>query len=366
MSILNKINKKLHSKDKVLTNWDSRERCTFRYLDTELVTTVQSFIEQQDSYTTYSKCFLNHVFTTEIAICFQRNKNYIKCEFEILDLFKFSKLAKYSNFKDCIFYISNYENNSSIFNLENELFSVLYSNGNKVIEHSYIEDLALKYNNDLSKLAPSLSKGISINYSDLSHCKLPKDRYFFTNLADRDIHDVSFSEINFNEYETGICRFSSIKFSKYSVLSESVLAQGLSGCELPIIDFNLYNPERYSTWRFSDCIFVDGTVFPEYKNFFLECTIRSCFLPEFDFTNYEVNDKCFYNCHFTANSKLPKSIFTSQYIHILNNIKKIPNEHLDSYIKFGEIPSPKEFLSMYKDVLSHTSTFWVCKKYNLI
>lgn len=366
MSIFEKLNLNILDKSDTLTNWNSRKYCKLKLLNTELVEKVQHFIETYDSYKIYNKCFLNNVFITEIANCFDKSKEFINCEFEITQLFQCASFIKDFNFKNCTFYITDYDDECVTFTLYTNIKEKLFSQGNKVIKSSYIEYLSKKFSNDLRKAPSRLLDGISINYSDLSETILPDNVNFFDELSDTEIHHIKFNVINFNMYSTRYQRFSNIIFKPNTVLSEEMISNGLFNCTLPVIDFRNFNKSKFGSFKFYECKFKEGTIFPSYENFFLECTIRNSFLPTFDYSNYNVSDKTFFKCSFTNESKIPNKIFTTKNIKALDNVLNIPPSYLNSYILFGKIDQPILFLNKYFKFLSKESLFVLSKKYCLV
>lgn len=371
MSIFEKLNLKILDKADTLTNWDSRKSCKLKLLNTELTENVQHFIDTHDNYKIYNKCFLNNVFITEIANCFDKSKEFINCEFEITQLFQCASFIRDFNFKNCTFYIADYNDDCVTYTLfpsvKEKLFSQgLLSYGNTVIKSSYIEYLSKKFSNDLRRAPSKLLEGISINYSDLSEIILPNDVNFFDELSDTEIHHVKFNVTDFNMYSIKHQRFSNIIFKPNTVLSEEIISNGLFNCTLPVIDFRTFNTSKFGSFKFYECKFKEGTKFPNYENFFLECIIRNSSLPTFDYSNYNVSDKTFFKCSFTNESKIPSKIFTTKNIKALDNVLNIPPSYLNTYILFGKIEEPLLFLNKYFKFLSKESLFVLSKKYRLV
>lgn len=367
MGILEKLNliSKTTNNSTVLLNWDSREICSISELNTTDVNIVQHFIEIHDDYKTYKNCFLNNVFLSEIAICFCKKKEFINCEFEITNLLHCSSFLIDCDFKDCTFYIADYDRNSVSFNLKTTLKNKLYSNNNIVYKKSYIEYLADKYKLDLNKAPKKLLTGISLNYSDLSKCILPNDKNFFRNLSDSEVHNLNLPKINLNNYDTSKTRFSNIVFTDDSVLSVEAMKTGIFSSFLPKINFKDINKDYNNFLRFYNCTFSENTIFPEDKDFFTRCTIRNCIMPTFDYSKYKIYGDTFYRCTFTEESKLPEDFFTSKYIKNIENIEKVPSSYLDKIVIISEFEKPKDFYNKYSKLLSKESKFIFCKKYNL-
>lgn len=367
MGILEKLNllNKTINKSSVLLNWDSRESCSIDELNTTDVKIVQNFIEFYDKYTTYKNCFLNNVFLSEIAVCFGKKKEYINCEFEITNLLNCANFLVGCEFKNCTFYISDYDRNTVSFNIHTTLKNKLYSNDNIVYKKSYIEYLSDKYKFNLNKVPKYLLKGISINYTDLSKCILPSDRNFFSNLSDTEIHNVKLPTLDLNKYDINRVRFSNIAFTEDSILSKDAMKTGIFSCLLPIIDFEEVVKEYDGFIRFYNCTFRENTIFPKDKDFFTRCTIRNCVMPTFDYSDYKIVGDSFYRCSFTEESKLPNEFFTSKYIKNIEQLVNVPTSYLEKIIILTELEKPKAFYEKYLNVLSENDKFLFYKKYKL-
>lgn len=366
MGILEKLNLINTTKNSsVLSNWDSRESCSIPELNKTDVKIVRDFIEFYDSYTTYKNCFLNNVFLSEIAICFMHKKEYINCKFEITNLLHCANFIIGCEFKNCTFYISDFDRNTVSFSIHPTLHNKLYSNDNIVYKKSYIEYLSQKYKFDLNKVPKHLLRGISINYTDLSECVLPSNKDFFANLSDVEVHDINLPKIDLNKYDMSKIRLSNITFTRDSILSTDVMKTGLFKSVLPDIDFENIIKEDTSFLRFYDCTFSPRTTFPKDKDFFTKCVVRNCIMPTFDYSDYKISGDSFYNCTFKEGSKIPKEFFTSKYIKNIENLAKIPSSYLDEVVILTELKNPKNFYEKYSAFLSEKTKFLFYKKYKL-
>lgn len=365
MNLLNRFSVAINSKKQKRFKWDSRKCSELKELNLMNHEEIQKFIENEDKYSTYSKCFISNEYLTQITPYTSDNKTYNKCEFEIGLNVEIGNFIERNNFINCIFYLNN---SNEIFNIlelfHKDALNKIISN-NTIIKYSYIEHLAKKHNYNLNKVSNKLLHGISINNIDLSKYILPSNPLFFKNLATNNISSVAFGEVDFRQYDMSDLIFNNIKFSKKTFLSEEMLCNVFKHCILPEIDFTLYNESTYKRFRFSRCIFDNNTIFPENENFFLNCTITECSLPPYNYSRYLINHNTFKGCYFTDDSTLPKTIFTTKYIYKINHIENIPQKHLADCVKFANINNPVLFLKQYVDSLSLPIYALLCKKYNI-
>lgn len=360
-----RFNMDITSTKSIRFKWDSRKCTELKRLNSMHFEEVQTFIENEDKYSKYSKCFISNEYLTQVTQYISDNKTYNKCEFEIGLNFEIGNFIKRNTFNDCIFYLNN--SNEIINILEifyNDAFVKVKSN-NLIINGSYIEHLAKKHNYNLNNVSNKLLCGISINNTDLSKCTLPSNPLFFQNLASNTIVSVSFGEVDFRKYDMSDLFFNNIKFSEQTFLSEEMLCNAFRHCILPAIDFTLYNESAYKRFRFSNCIFNNNTIFPKNENFFLDCDIIECILPSYDYSKYLINHNTFKYCTFTDDSTLPDAIFTTEYIYKINHMKHIPKKHLADCVKFAYIYNPTLFLEQYIDSLTLPIYALLCKKYNI-
>lgn len=362
---LNNITINSKNQSSTLNNWDSRNTCIRDDLDKTEVTIIQDLFHTFDCYTTYKNCFLNNIFLSEISIYLMNEKTFVNCEFEICNILQCSNLILDSEFKNCIFYISDYDSNSIFFETKPALKAKLYSNNNIVYKNSYIEYLAEKHKNNLNKAKKDNLRGICLNYSDLSKCKLPNDNKFFKDLADKNIHHLTLPDIDLNDYDLSNISLSHIKFSKNSILSVEAMKNGILNSNLPKIDFTKIDSSHYNLLRFYNCIFDEDTVFPKDLDFFKKCIIRNSTLPTYDYSNYNINKNTFYQCSFSDKSKIPEAFFTTEYIECIEKIENIPSNYLEKIIIFSQLKKPTDFYKKYTNKLSAKATFILSRKYNL-
>lgn len=353
------------NQSKMLSNWDSRKSCIRADLDKTEVSIVQDLFHTFDCYTTYKNCFLNNIFLSEIAIYLMNEKKFINCEFEISNLLKCSSILLDAEFKNCTFYISDYDNNSISFDIKPELKMKLYSNNNVVYKKSYIEYLAEKYKNNLNKVKKDYFKGICLNHADLSRCELPNDRDFFKDLSDNNIHHLKLPNIDLNNYDLSNTTLSYVSFSKDSILSVEAMKNGIFNSNLPKLDFTKIDSNYYNLLRFYNCNFDEDTIFPKDLDFFTKCIIRNSNLPTYDYSNYKIKKDTFYKCSFSEKSKLPESLFTSDYISCIEDFEDIPSSYLERIIILSQLKKPTDFYKRYINKLSNKEVFMLSKKYSL-
>lgn len=365
MSLFKKFNENLNSKKSIRFKWDSRKSIELKKLNSMHHEEVQKFIEGEDKYLKYSKCFISNEYLTQVTQYISDNKTYNKCEFEIGLNFEIGNFIKRNTFNDCIFYLNNSNEIINILEIfHNDALIKLKAN-NLIIYDSYIEHLAKKHNYNLNNVSNKLLYGISINNTDLSKYILPSNPLFFKSLATNTISNVSFGDVDFRKYDMSNLFFNNIKFSKNTFLSEEMLCNAFRHCILPAIDFTIYNKSAYSRFRFSRCTFNKNTIFPKNENFFLDCAITACQLPSYNYSKYLINHITFKDCTFTDDSTLPDAIFTTEYIYKVNHIYNIPKKHLADCVKFAYIYNPTLFLEKYIDSLTLPIYALLCKKYNI-
>lgn len=360
---------KIIKNNEKLIKWDSRISCTENILNSMFTEDIQEFIKKQDSYPVYYNCFLNDIFITKIGYCFQEKKSFIKCEFELVNLFETASFFEYNDFQNCTFYISNKQHLDNVFRLSPFIRDIFNNHCNKVIFKPYIAHLSNKYSKNLNKIPQHLLNGVSLSYADLSDCILPKDENFFKNLSSNSIACCKFANVDFTNYNLQNTTFKDCVFSSNCTISKDMMFSKLFNCTLPIINFNNYKLDYSPNISFIGCSFADGTIFPKDEDFFINCSVEFATLPVYDYSNFKVNMKknqnIFSNCTFKEGSKLPKDFFKSENISILKKLKEVPSEYLDCYIRYNLITDPYKFLELHHHKLSDISFIILCNKYNL-
>ena len=366
MGLFQIFNENINSKNSTRLRWDSRQCSELKRLHLMTHAEIQNFIESEDKYSIYYKCFISNEYLIHIHQYSSHNKTYNKCEFEIDTNTEIGYFLSNNTFNNCVFYFNNSNSLVNILELFHKDVLSKISDNNIIIKNSYIEHLAQQYNYNLDKVSNKLLCGISINNIDLSKYTLPSNPLFFQHIATKDMFNVTFGEVDFRKYDMSNLVFNNITFSSNTFLSEEMLCNTFNNCILPSIDFTLYNESLYKRFRFFKCTFTDNTIFPNNEDFFINCTITECVLPTCNYSKYLINHNTFKNCYFTNDSTLPDAIFTSKYIYKINYIQHIPQKHLANCVKFAYIYNPILFLEQYIDLLNLPTYALLCKKYNII
>lgn len=363
MKLLDNFNVKSVQIGPVCYKWDSRDCPDINNIESLSTETISSLIQKYNKYVKFSKCFITSKYLNQINQYLDSNKHYYKCEFEFFFNQSMLFFLKHNTFKQCTFYISNYKDFIAILQkTDNNILNSIKAN-NFIIKNSYIEYLSPKYNFDLGKIPNKLINGISINNSDLSKCTLPKDHLFFQKLDTNTLYNIIFGNVDFKFYDIHGISFSCIDFGESILSTDTTLNSTFIDCILPPIDFNLY--DKNPNFTFIGCTFNNNTIFPKNKNFFLDCSIYKCNLPNYDYSEYLVKESTFKHCKFDNEATLPKDVFNSKNIQIINHIDKLPIKHLEDCVKFAHIDNPNLFIDTYSEYLPLHLLALLHIKYNL-
>lgn len=316
--------------------------------------------EKLNLFSEFDRCFFSDENCDRLTFS---GKHFNKCVLSIpfSDKVLF-KLLKNNAFSKCVIFVSKDPLNSFLSTNDEEAISKFKTN-NKLITHTYVKELCLQFNNDLSKVPFHLIKGLRFVNENLDGVKLPIDKNFFNSLLSPYIFKCRLPEIDFSIYDLSNITFDKVMFNNKSKFSDNFFYSSFVECKLPPVDFNKldYSNNKYN---YNFCEFSKGSIFPNDKYFFENNRIYNAILPPYDYSYYKMTHSTLVSFYFPDESILPNEYTCSLKLRCLLDMKNIPTKYLTDCISLTQIRAPHDFLLKYSKLLSKKDIFLLYNKYS--